>query len=274
MQRVIFTPGTQILQSEEEAKRRREKVTSVRSLLYEAEECVRLGKYDKAIECYEAAQKREKSLLPLVTGKAQALIKAGRLEEAVKSYSKALKMSPNNATVLFNRGVVYQKMRKYEEAVKDYVRSAEILPRNIQVHYNCALALKRLGFFEDALKEIDKALKIDPKNVDALFNKANILIKMKEFKLALESLEEAGTISPEDQQIKEKVKLVAAEYKAWEESEPERRKTREQRYGTKSQLHGYYNRAAKQGSNSSLNTDSTNIRVCKLTPEDTKKPSK
>jgi len=160
--------------------------------MHQAEDMLETGQYEDAISLYDKAIKKEKSLLTLVTGKAQAEIKAGKLEAAIKTYSRAMEMSPNNATVLFNRGVVYQKMGNLKEAIKDYSRSAEILPGNQKVHFNCSLALKKLGHFEEALDEIDIALEIDPQSTDALFNKANILMKLKEFKKAVEVLEKVS----------------------------------------------------------------------------------
>eukprot|EP00471_Norrisiella_sphaerica_P002062 CAMPEP_0184483604 /NCGR_PEP_ID=MMETSP0113_2-20130426/5293_1 /TAXON_ID=91329 /ORGANISM="Norrisiella sphaerica, Strain BC52" /LENGTH=269 /DNA_ID=CAMNT_0026864137 /DNA_START=181 /DNA_END=990 /DNA_ORIENTATION=- len=255
----------QILQSSEEVKKRERRISSVRDLMHQAEDMLETGQYEDAISLYDKAIKKEKSLLTLVTGKAQAEIKAGKLEAAIKTYSRAMEMSPNNATVLFNRGVVYQKMGNLKEAIKDYSRSAEILPGNQKVHFNCSLALKKLGHFEEALDEIDIALEIDPQSTDALFNKANILMKLKEFKKAVEVLEKATEIDPRDEELREKLASVKEEEKVWILAEPERRKKREEKYNNgKSQLHGYYNRKSKANARPQI---STGIRVCKLTPE-------
>jgi len=190
MQRVIFTPGMQILQSEKEVKERKQRVMSVRDLMHEGEKMTEAGKFEDAIKCYDEALKKEKTLLPLVTGKAQAQIGAGKLHDAVQTYERAMEMSPNNATVLFNRGVLYQKLGQFQRAVKDYTRAAEIMPRNFKAHYNCSLALKKLEHYDAALSEINSALEIDPRSADALYNKANIFVKQREYLQALDSLEE------------------------------------------------------------------------------------
>mmetsp|Transcript_11871 Transcript_11871/g.16433 ORF Transcript_11871/g.16433 Transcript_11871/m.16433 type:complete len:285 (-) Transcript_11871:130-984(-) len=265
MQRVIFTPGMQILQSEKEVKERKQRVMSVRDLMHEGEKMTGAGKFEEAIKCYDEALQKEKTLLPLVTGKAQAQIGAGKLQNAVKTYERAMKMSPNNATVLFNRGVLYQKLGQFQQAVKDYTRAAEIMPRNFKAHYNCSLALKKLGHYDAALSEINSALEIDPRSADALYNKANIFVKQREYLKALDSLEEAHKIAPSDKGIKAKLAAVREEHKAWLAMEPERRKKREEKYSDKSQLHGYFNRVKKPAVKPEM---ATTIKVFKLTGND------
>ncbi|GAB5371725.1 hypothetical protein AAMO2058_001604600 [Amorphochlora amoebiformis] len=260
MQRVIFTPGVQVLRSQEEVKKRQRRVSQVRGLMYKAEGLVREKKYNEAIDCYDSAMKMEKSLITIVTGKAHAQILAGNLNGAIESYNRAMKMSPNNATVLFNRGVVYQKMENFEDAVKDYVRAAEILPRNFKAHYNCALALKKLGMYDQALEQIKSALEYNPRCGDSMYNKANILVKLREYHLAIETLKEAAKIAPEDSGIKKRLGEILEEKKDWDRMEPERRNEREKKYGKKSQLHGYFNRK----NNKPLTQTSTTIKVCKL----------
>eukprot|EP00466_Bigelowiella_natans_P021016 jgi/Bigna1/132439/aug1.17_g7147 len=233
MQRVIFTPGMQILQSEKEVKERKQRVMSVRDLMHEGEKMTGAGKFEE------------------VTGKAQAQIGAGKLQNAVK--------------VLFNRGVLYQKLGQFQQAVKDYTRAAEIMPRNFKAHYNCSLALKKLGHYDAALSEINSALEIDPRSADALYNKANIFVKQREYLKALDSLEEAHKIAPSDKGIKAKLAAVREEHKAWLAMEPERRKKREEKYSDKSQLHGYFNRVKKPAVKPEM---ATTIKVFKLTGND------
>lgn len=141
---------------------------------------IKLGKYDKAEQVYQALfntnkDENEKALFYHQLG----LVKRnqGNYEEALASYKNALDIYQNNrssddfdlAAIYNNIGQVYNNMGNYKEALSYYEKSLEIYKHSLAedhptlaiLYNNIGFVYKNLGEYPCALKSHEKALEIE-----------------------------------------------------------------------------------------------------------------
>lgn len=88
--------------------------------------------------------------------------KAGRYNDAIEGYQAALEINPANAVVLNYLGYTSFRTGQYEDAVRSLARAVELDTGRAELHYNLALALWKLGKRDQALAAVDEAFRLDP----------------------------------------------------------------------------------------------------------------
>lgn len=134
---------------------------------------------------------------PQNTHKAIALVKSG-----TDTSSLAIEMSYDN------KAQIFINLKKYEEAIKCADMALENNPKDLSAYFFKGRSFDKQGKYEEAIKCYDKALEIDPKCFNAWYNKAANLYELGKIKEALQCIEECILLNPNDQDAKEKKKLL------------------------------------------------------------------
>lgn len=132
-----------------------------------------LGRYDSAIEIYEALRKKNKRDPQLLMDYAVALQKAGRTEEALGAYEDLLVLRPDNVEAEVNMlGLIAQKYPAV--ALRRLASIAEKEKNNIAVVAQLAVTHAYLENYDDALRYYGMAASMEPEKADHVFNMAVI----------------------------------------------------------------------------------------------------
>jgi Ca-activated chloride channel family protein len=96
----------------------------------------------------------------------------GKYEEALEKYQAAQVESPGDRRIMFNLGDAQYRLERHDKALPEYLRAAEDedKPMSARSHYNAGNALYRAGRLEDAIGQYLKTLELDPDDEDAKYN--------------------------------------------------------------------------------------------------------
>jgi len=132
-------------------------------------------RYDKALECFEAAIELDCEYPMPWVGKGKVLIAMKRYEEALACFERALKLDHKEFDAWNGKGLVFLYQGNYKEAAYCFDRSLEFKPGWSEACNNKGLVLMAQEKNDDAIKYFDLAIKDDPEYGEALYNKALIL---------------------------------------------------------------------------------------------------
>jgi len=162
--------------------------------LIAAERAIEMGRYDSALEIFNALHEKHRDDPNILLGRAIALQKTGQSEAAIVAYEQLLKMRPDNVEARVNMlglmgkrypavaltrlqdlqeqypedvGVIAQVavlqagMGRYDEALRFLGMAAGMEPENPLHIYNMAVIADRAGNAKEAIKYYEKALEVD-----------------------------------------------------------------------------------------------------------------
>jgi tetratricopeptide (TPR) repeat protein len=161
------------------------------------------GKYEEAIECYDAAMTFDSNYLLALDSKAYCLFRLGQYEEAIECYDRVIELGPKSvwydkdALAWTNKGATLSKLRKHEEAIECYDRVIEMDSNYFLVWYDYGITIAKLGRYEEAVKLFDKSLEIDPKHAGSWYWRARSKIKMDDLESGLVDLRKAIELNSE-----------------------------------------------------------------------------
>lgn len=89
-------------------------------------------------------------------------LEAAKYKEAIESYDAALRRNPSLISAYFNRGNAKDDLGDFEGAIEDYNNAIRLNPENADIYYNRGLAKKALGQRKAADADFQKAKEIDP----------------------------------------------------------------------------------------------------------------
>lgn len=145
----------------------------------------KLGRYDEAVEQYNAALAHSKGdmetlyaleriyLKKLALTPSDAELNAnigaikqaqGDFETALSYYGKAEQLNPSNINTRLNVGTLFQQKKDYLKAIKSYDSVLALYPDNVQANLYKAQALSEMGNKKGALDLYRKVLSVDPAN--------------------------------------------------------------------------------------------------------------
>src|SRR5438067_1513718 len=125
-------------------------------------------KYEKAIEFYEAALKREPKNPEALRSRVDALRLLGRLDEAEAAAEDALKLLPDNVSLLVERSYVENSRQEYKKAIGFFDAALKREPKNPEALKWKIASLRALRHFDDAKMAAEDALKLLPDNAPIL----------------------------------------------------------------------------------------------------------
>ena len=120
----------------------------------------------------------------------------GKFDKAIICFENILKIDPDSEKAYFNIAVMYDKLASPKNALKNYKNAIKIKPDYADAQNNMGSAYKELGDLDRALNAYQKAAKIQPNHSFAYNNMGNIYMTRKSFEKALKAFKMAIFINP------------------------------------------------------------------------------
>ncbi len=158
--------------------------------LISAERAMKLGRYDSALQLFDALYEINKRDSRVLMGRAVVLQKLGRFDEAMGVYEKLSKIEPDNLDVKINMlGLL--STRYPSVALRRLLDLHEKNRSNVGLMAQIAIAYANIGDSESALKYLGSAASMEPDNANHLYNMAVIADRSGDFKTAISYYEKA-----------------------------------------------------------------------------------
>ena len=138
-------------------------------------------KFEKAVECYNAAIKIDpKEIKPYLS---LATLYKDQLEydEAIKVYQQGLINNPSNHIILSNLGNLFYLQHKYEDAIISHQRAVKAKPDSHEVQFNFANTLLNSGKYTEAIEAYRKTSELKSNFYRAKINLGTTLLSMANF---------------------------------------------------------------------------------------------
>ena len=154
-----------------------------------------ISKYKEAIVCLDKALDLDVNNIDTYMVKGSSLGKLGKFKEAIICFNKIIALESTNVGAYSVKGISLGELGKLEEALECFDKSA---PENVEANYNKGIFLSRCNEYEKAVKCFAGILKIEPKNINAFLGKGVNLGKFGKLDEALECFDRVLTIDSEN----------------------------------------------------------------------------
>ena len=145
--------------------------SSSKAELVAAERAMKLGRFDAALDMYEAMYAKNKRDPNILMGRAEAYQRLGQDDFAVQAYEELLELRPDNVESRVNMlGLIGQKYPAV--ALRQLMDLREKNSKNVGIVAQIAVAKAALGEYEDAIRYLGIAASIEPNNPSHIFNMA------------------------------------------------------------------------------------------------------
>lgn len=153
--------------------------------------------WDKAVACFEAAQKLQPEQPAAWYFMGESLFALSRLEESLAAYTQAIKLLPKEAAFYSGRASLYLKMGKYDLALEDCDEAVRFEPKTA-LHYDKRAAVYYAqSNVPAAERNYTEAIRLDPANVSALNNRGVLYLHTQQWDKAVADLSLALKLAPE-----------------------------------------------------------------------------
>jgi tetratricopeptide (TPR) repeat protein len=139
---------------------------------------VELGKYDKAIEEFQAALKVDPGFVKANYNLALAYAHAKRPDDAVAILKKLLIADPENTQVLSALGWAYHLAGHDADALAQYATVVRLSPADLNALYNAGIILWKLKRPQEAMEKFNDLLARAPDDTDALYAAGSLLLSL------------------------------------------------------------------------------------------------
>ena len=138
-------------------------------------------KFEKAVECYNAAIKIDPKEIKPYLGLATLYKDQLEYDEAIKVYQQGLINNPSNHIILSNLGNLFYLQHKYEDAIISHQRAVKAKPDSHEVQFNFANTLLNSGKYTEAIDAYRKTSELKPNFYRAKINLGTTLLSMANF---------------------------------------------------------------------------------------------
>ena len=165
------------------------------------------GRFDEAIEQFQAALKLEPDYVPALSGLAQVAMQQKNFKVAESYWLKITGLLDNTPTsskdpqldaAYYGLGVTYIELKQYEDAVGALKESLRIKSSAADTHYQLSIAYGALGYPDQQRKELEITLAFDPKNAQPNYDLGLVALKEGDPASAAELFRIAADYAPED----------------------------------------------------------------------------
>ncbi|GEM_PF-2359319 len=133
------------------------------------------GKYEEAIQAFDAVIKINPQYEAAWYLKGAALHQKARYDEALGAIDKAIEINPQDSDAWYLKGMVLDDLGKSNESIQAFDNSTQIDPQNADAWYYKGEALYYHGKYDEAVYAIEKAIGINPQDADAWYLKSMAL---------------------------------------------------------------------------------------------------
>ena len=138
-------------------------------------------KFEKAIECYNAAIKIDPKEIKPYLSLATLYKDQVQYDEAIKVYQQGLINNPSNHVILSNLGNLFYLQHKYEDAIISHQRAVKAKPDSHEVQFNFANTLLNSGKYTEAIEAYRRTSELKPNFYRAKINLGTTLLSMANF---------------------------------------------------------------------------------------------
>lgn len=142
------------------------------------------GRYQEAIQIFDAILARVPDYAPALAGRALAYAWSNRLDEATRDLDAAVRVMPDAPVVYRARAIIADRRSDSRTALAEFSRSLELEPGNRLALRFRARLYQRAGNHEAALADADTYIAAHPQDPDAYTLKADLLIGQRQPSLA------------------------------------------------------------------------------------------
>ncbi len=121
----------------------------------------------------------------------------GKYEKAIEAYNAAIDLSPEEAENYFNRGNIYVDLKEYDKAVEDYTKAIKLNPKDDVAYNDRGYCYDELGEYSKAVKDYTKAIEHDPQLAVAYSNRGKTYLNMEDYQKALNDFIKAIALKPD-----------------------------------------------------------------------------
>jgi lipoprotein NlpI len=121
----------------------------------------RKGDYERAIQDYDEAIRRERKYAPAYYNRGNAYQGKGDYERAIQDYDVAIRLKPQDALAFNNRGSAYMRKGDYARAIQDYDQAVRLDPNYPPAFNNRGSAYMRKGDYDRAIQDYDQAVRLN-----------------------------------------------------------------------------------------------------------------
>lgn len=120
-------------------------------ILERGRELIDEGKYDEALEVYNAAIAEQPGIAVYYADRWLAFYALYAYQDAIDTLTNAILLDATNWEYYNNRGYVYYYMNQNEDAIADFQAAMDLDPTNDSAHYSLAYIQVEMGALEDAV---------------------------------------------------------------------------------------------------------------------------
>jgi Flp pilus assembly protein TadD len=169
-----------------------------------ANRALELGRYDAALEMFNAMYKKNPRDERVLMGRAVALQKTGQADEALSTYDKLVELNPDNEDVMTNMlGLLRQQYPSV--ALQKLLDLRQRYPNNSIVAAQTGLANASIGNLQEGYRYLQIAGALQPDNPKHFFNMAVIAERMGQTPEAISAYEKALQADALNDDLKNKV---------------------------------------------------------------------
>jgi tetratricopeptide (TPR) repeat protein len=130
--------------------------------------------YGQAISYTQKALQQKSDYAPGHYNLAKALHLTGNPDKAMSSYRLAIKYNPYFEEAFFNLGFLAIERKQFEEAIDNFKSFIKMQPRHPKAHFGLATSYAMMGKQEEAKQHYENAIAYDPGFLSPYINLANL----------------------------------------------------------------------------------------------------
>jgi tetratricopeptide (TPR) repeat protein len=155
-----------------------------------------LGRYDKALECYDEAIEKDPSDFRFYLNRANAHLSLSNYEEAQADYKRAMQIVPNTVEAYLGQGALLAKLKHFKDAISCFNKGLSLNNREPLLYVSLGNIYGQMGCCGEADFYFKKALAINPGQAEAHWGLGNIHSLRGEHRKAEREHEKALKLNP------------------------------------------------------------------------------
>ncbi len=132
-----------------------------------------------------------------IVKQADVKMQLGKYEEAIQGYDAAIYLIPDFTVAYTKRAAAKINVKDYKGVIKDYDAAIRLGDIDIGIYINRSNAKRALGKYIGALQDCETAIHLDPESAEAYINRGDALVKLENYKMAIQDYNTAISLKPE-----------------------------------------------------------------------------
>lgn len=141
-------------------------------------EACRNNEFEKGIEYFNQALKKDGNQTEVLYHRARALSKIDEMEKSLMDFERLAVIQPTNASFIGDYAVSLHLNNKHEDAKVQFELALNLEPENPYRYSSRAFFKDRIGDHEGAIADYDQAIALDPEDAIALNNRGLVEEKL------------------------------------------------------------------------------------------------